>query len=305
LSALSVFALCLVLSWPYLAPDPFKERVQRIAFDRDGSRLPPPNGDARHARTSKPGQTLQKIFDRMNLSSQAENGEVAKRLRMAGFRGESPVVTFLTIRLLAPPTLFAVAIIYIYAVLQLPHPFFVKLAMATAAACCGYFLPSIYIRNKIAKRQKAFRRGWPDALDLTLICVEAGMSAERAFQKVSEEIRAQSPIVAEELELTTAELSHLPERRKAYENFAQRTGLDGVNAVMTSLIQAEKYGSPIAQALRVLAQESRDTRMAEAEKKAASLPPKLTVPMIVFFLPVLFAVIITPMAIQFATTPLH
>jgi tight adherence protein C len=150
----------------------------------------------------------------------------------------------------------------------------------------------------MAKRQQSIRRAWPDALDLMLICVESGMSLEMAFKKVAVEIGLQSPQLAEELVLTTAELSYLQERRKAYENLANRTGLDGVKAVCVALIQAERYGTPLGQALRVLAQENRDMRMAEAEKKAAALPPKLTVPMIIFFLPVLFAVIMGPAMIQ-------
>jgi tight adherence protein C len=131
-----------------------------------------------------------------------------------------------------------------------------------------------------------------------LICVESGMSIENAFRKVSEEVGVQSPDLAEELSLTTAELSYLQDRRKAYENLGERTDLDGVKAVVTSLLQAEKYGTPVGHSLRVLAQENRDMRMSEAEKKAAALPPKLTVPMILFFLPVLFAVILTPALIQ-------
>jgi tight adherence protein C len=208
------------------------------------------------------------------------------------------VITFLAIRLLTAPALFAVTAFYVFAVLPLPYPFFVKFSIATAATVFGYFVPALYVGNRIAKRQKAIRRAWPDALDLVLICVEAGMGIERAFQKVADEIGPQSAVLAEELSLTTAELSYLPERRKAYENLALRTGLDSVKAVVTCLIQAEKFGTALGPALRVLAQENRDARMSEAEKKAATLPPKLTVPMIVFFLPVLFAVIITPAAIQ-------
>jgi tight adherence protein C len=138
------------------------------------------------------------------------------------------------------------------------------------------------------------RRAFPDALDLMLICVESGMSIELAFRKVSTEIGGQSVPLAEELALCTAELSYLSERRQAYENLATRTGLEGVKSVCTALIQAERYGTPLGTALRTLAQESRDQRMTEAEKKAAALPPKLTVPMILFFLPVLFVVIMTP-----------
>jgi tight adherence protein C len=142
------------------------------------------------------------------------------------------------------------------------------------------------------------KRAFPDALDLLLICVESGMSIEAAFRKVSDQVGSQAVALAEELTLTTAELSYLPDRRQAYENLARRTDLESVKSVCIALQQAERYGTPLAQTLRVLAQESRDMRMSEAEKKAAGLPPKLTVPMILFFLPVLFIVILGPAAIK-------
>jgi len=217
---------------------------------------------------------------------------------MAGYRGQNPVFVFLTLRLVMPLAMFTIAVIYIFFVLQLQQSFFLKLGFALVVAYLGYYAPTIYVKNQISKRQKSIRRAWPDALDLLLICVESGMGIESAFRKVSEEIGVQSIALAEELSLTTAELSYLQDRRKAYENLGLRTGLEGVRGVVTSLIQAEKYGTPVGQSLRVLAQENRDMRMSEAEKKAAALPPKLTVPMILFFLPVLFAVIITPAAIQ-------
>ena len=300
MAAVSACGAILAFCWPYLAPDALVDRVRRIAAARGEARAQPPAGGAR--LTTRPKQVFKEIFDWMNLADQAEDGEVVRKLRMAGYRGEGPVVTFLAIRLLTPPALFAMASIYVFAILPLPYPFFVKLAMVTAAALFGYFVPALYIHNRITKRQKAIRRTWPDALDLVLICVEAGMGIEHAFQKVSQEIGSQSAILAEELSLTTAELSYLPERRRAYENLALRTGLDSVKAMVTSLVQAEKFGTALGPALRVLAAENRSIRMSEAEKKAASLPPKLTVPMIVFFLPVLFAVIITPAAIQISRT---
>jgi len=159
-------------------------------------------------------------------------------------------------------------------------------------------LPYLFLKNKIQHRQLSIRRAFPDALDLLLICVESGMSVETAFGKVSREIGTQSVALAEELTLTTAELAYLPDRRQAYENLAIRTDLEGVKSVCMALQQAERYGTPLAQTLRVMAQENRDMRMSEAEKKAAALPPKLTVPMIVFFLPVLFIVILGPAAIR-------
>src|ERR1700682_3308101 len=306
MAAVSVFGAIIVVCWPYIAPTRFPDRVRQIAGAREEirnrERAKLQEGKPQNLLTTRPKEIFKTIFDRMNLANQAEDGEVVRKLRMAGYRGQGPVVTFLAIRLSPAPALFGVAAFYIFVVLSLPYPFFVKFAMATAAAVLGYFVPALYVGNRIAKRQKAIRRAWPDALDLMLICVEAGMGIESAFRKVSEEMAAQSPVLAEELGLTTAELSYLPERRKAYENLAERTGIDGVRAVATSLIQAEMYGTPVGQSLRVLAQESRDMRMSEAEKKAAALPPKLTVPMILFFLPVLFAVIITPAAIQIANT---
>jgi tight adherence protein C len=154
------------------------------------------------------------------------------------------------------------------------------------------------LKNLTKRRQLSIRRAFPDALDLLLICVESGMSIEVAFRRVSQEIGSQSIPLAEEFTLTTAELSYLQDRRQAYDNLATRTNLDGVKAVCTALVQAERYGTPLGTALRVLAQENRDMRMADAEKKAAGLPPKLTVPMILFFLPVLFVVILGPAFIR-------
>jgi tight adherence protein C len=149
----------------------------------------------------------------------------------------------------------------------------------------------------IQRRQQSIMQAFPDALDLMLICVESGMSIETAFTRVSAEIGSQSPELAEELALTTAELSYLPDRRQAFDNLAKRCGHDGVKQVATALNQAEKYGTPMGQALRVTATENRELRMQEAERKAASLPAKLTVPMIIFFLPCLFVVIMGPAAI--------
>jgi tight adherence protein C len=187
-------------------------------------------------------------------------------------------------------------------VAELDQPMMVKLLIAVVAAYVGFYAPNLYVSNTVSKRQLSIRRAWPDALDLMLICVEAGMSLEAAFRKVAEEIGQQSVELAEELALSTAELSYLPERRQAFENLSQRTGLETVRSVMTSLIQAERYGTPLGSALRVLAQENRDQRMNDAEKKAAALPPKLTVPMILFFLPALMAVILGPAAIQILRT---
>ncbi|MBA3518746.1 MAG: type II secretion system F family protein [Rhizobiales bacterium] len=303
-SALAVFSAIVVVAWPYLARDELGTRMRQVSSERERIRARErAKLDAQKKQASlknEPTKFFKDIVDRFNLMKQVEDGSMVKMLRQAGFRGQNPVFVFLTIRLVMPILMFALASFYVFVVIRLDQPLFIKLSITVAVAYFGYYGPTIYVKNQISKRQKSVRRAWPDALDLLLICVESGMAVESAFRKVSEEIGAQSIALAEELSLTTAELSYLQDRRKAYENLGERTGLEGVRGVVTSLIQAEKYGTPVSQSLRVLAQENRDMRMSEAEKKAAALPPKLTVPMILFFLPVLFAVIITPAAIQVA-----
>jgi tight adherence protein C len=198
-----------------------------------------------------------------------------------------------------PVIVFAVALFYMFVMSKANYPPIIKVAMSLGAGFVGFYLPNVFIQNLAQKRQQSIKRAFPDALDMLLICVQSGMSVEAAFGKVSKEVATQSVELAEELSLTTAELSYLQERRLAYENLGKRTGLAGVKAVATALIQAERYGTPVGQALRVMAKENREIRMSEAEKKAAALPPKLTVPMILFFLPVLFVIILGPAAIKF------
>jgi tight adherence protein C len=177
-----------------------------------------------------------------------------------------------------------------------------RVTATMAAAVIGFYAPNIYLSNVIAKRQQSIMQAFPDALDLLLICVESGMSIEGAIQKVSQEIGGSSIELAEEMSLLSAELSYLPERRQAYEGLAKRTNHAGVKSVATAMVQAEQYGTPLGSALRTMAKENRDLRMSAAEKKAAALPAKLTVPMIIFFLPVLFVVILGPAIINIQDT---
>ena len=198
-----------------------------------------------------------------------------------------------------PPIIIAViALVYQFLIAAYEYPPPIKVGLALVAGYLGFYLPNMFIENLVQRRQTSIKNSFPDALDMLLICVQSGMSVEAGFGKVASEVGSQSLELAEELSLTTAELSYLQERRQAFENLGKRTGIPGIKAVATALIQAERYGTPVGQALRVLARENRDMRMAEAEKKAAALPPKLTVPMIVFFLPVLFVVILGPTIIQ-------
>jgi tight adherence protein C len=217
---------------------------------------------------------------------------------MAGLRGQAPLVGYMFFRVAMPAIIAMIALLYLFVIADYDYPVLVKIGLAIGAAYIGFYLPNMFIENLVQRRQTSIKNAFPDSLDMLLICVQSGMSVEAAFQKVSGEVGATSLELAEELSLTTAELSYLQDRRQAFENLGKRTGIPGIKAVATALIQAERYGTPVGTALRVMAKENREMRMSEAEKKAAALPPKLTVPMIIFFLPVLFVVILGPAIIQ-------
>ncbi|MBV0893412.1 type II secretion system F family protein [Paracoccus sp. Z118] len=302
LAAVAVFCAVIALAWPYLFPDVLGARVRRLADAWQWNQLSSVGGPTEKPKpsllASEPKRIYAAIVRRLHLARQLEDGAAQQMLQRAGFRGRAPVITFLAMRVLMPLAVMGFSVFYLFVVIKPEiHPMLMIVA-SLALAGLGYYLPALYLKNRIDKRQKSIFRAWPNALDLLVICVESGMSIEHAFRKVADEIGDQSKELAEELALTTAELSFLPDRRTAYENLGRRTGLDGVKAVVSGLMQSEQYGTSLGTVLRVLSEESRSTRMSMAEKKAAALSPKLTVPMILFFLPVLFAVIITPAVIQ-------
>ncbi|MFN4125180.1 type II secretion system F family protein [Pannonibacter indicus] len=300
----TVFALVL----PVLERDGLKSRMKSVALEREKmrarerARLATEKAEARVSLRNQPKDRVRNLVDRLNLKTAFADEQTNNKLRMAGFRGPAPLYTFVLSRLVVPLVLFVLVLFYGFAVMPPSLPPLTKLCIALFAGGVGAFLPNLYVQNVISKRQQSIRRAWPDALDLMLICVESGMSIEAAFRRVAEEIGVQSVPLAEELTLTNAELSFLQERRQAYLNLAARTGIPAVKNVTMALIQAERYGTPVGQALRVMSDDVREQRMQEAEKRAASLPPKLTVPMIIFFLPVLFAVIMGPAVMQVMAT---
>jgi tight adherence protein C len=300
-AAIAATATVVTLAMPLLATDTLSKRMKSVALERERIRQRERERLAQGQKVTlrqSPKQYMKSIVDRFNLTKWLGQEEARLKLVQAGYRGQAPYVTFLFFRLVMPTVMFFGTLFYVFFVLNLEQPPLLKLAIALFAAYFGMHVPLLFLKNKIANRQLQIRRAFPDALDLLLICVESGMSIEASFRKVSEEIGSQSVALAEELTLTTAELSYLQDRRHAYENLARRTDIDGVKSVCVALQQAERYGTPMGQTLRVMAQESRNMRMSEAEKKAAALPPKLTVPMILFFLPVLFIVILGPAAIR-------
>jgi tight adherence protein C len=252
---------------------------------------------------SAPRGFMQRIVDQLRLRERFDNEELRENLKRAGLRGQANIVTFMFFRVAAPVVVFFMALIYLFVFYHTGYPPLVNLLIALAVGFLGFYLPNMFITNRVQKRQQSIKQAFPDALDMLLICVQSGMSVEAAFGKVGQEIASQSLELAEEMTLTTAELSYLQDRRHAYDNLAKRTGLPGVKGVTTALVQAERYGTPVGQALRTMAKENREIRQSEAERKAAALPPKLTVPMIVFFLPVLFIVILGPAGISYMQLP--
>ena len=246
---------------------------------------------------------MQRIVDELKLREYFDSEELRENLKRAGLRGQANIVYFMFFRLAAPIAVFLFALFYVFFLYDTGYPPLINFLIALGAGFLGFYLPNMFISNRVQKRQLAIKQAFPDALDMLLICVQSGMSVELGFAKVGKEIASQSIELAEEMTLTTAELSYLQDRRQAYENLAKRTGLPGVKAVTTALIQAERYGTPVGQALRSMAKENREIRQSEAERKAAALPPKLTVPMIVFFLPVLFIVILGPAGISYMQLP--
>lgn len=304
LVGIAVFATFFTVM-PSLSGNTLKTRMKSVALERDELRIKQRARLAAEADRRRKGlreeQSLgmRAIVDRLDLKRALADENTIAKLKVAGFRGQNPLTRFLFFRLVLPFVFLGGAAAYVFLLGGLPEqPLIIKGFVCIVAAYGGFYAPVLYVNNRATKRKQSIQLAWPDALDLMLICVESGMSIEAAIKKVADEIGGQSVGLAEELILTNAELSYLPERRQAYENLNARTGLDSVKSVTQALIQAERYGTPVAHALRVLASESRDMRMNEAEKKAAALPPKLTVPMILFFLPVLFAIILGPAGIQ-------
>ena len=299
------FATVLTLVAPLAKRDTLDLRLKSVANRREELK--------RRSRQQLKGASLRqvdtglykKVVERLQLSRLLEDPKVVDKLAEAGYRGPGPISTFYFFRFVMPFVMCVLAALYMYG---LNHPGMspmTKGAVTFLGLGVGFYAPNIYLSNQAQKRRANIVQVFPDALDLLLICVEAGMSIEAALQKVAQEIGSSSPELAEELSLLTAEMSYLPERRMAYEGLSKRVNYPGIKSVMTAMIQAERYGTPLGNALRVMAKENREMRMSSAEKKAAALPAKLTVPMILFFLPVLFIVILGPAVIHVQDTLAH
>jgi tight adherence protein C len=301
LAAIAASATVYTLVMPLFAGEGLSKRMKAVASERERIRQRERDRLSKSEKVSlrqTPKQVVSRVVDDFNLTKWLAQEAAREKLVMAGYRGQAPYITFLFARMVAPIVLFVGSVVYVFLIAHMEKPMPIKIGICVGAAYLGLQAPMLFLRNAISKRQLSIKRAFPDALDLLLICIESGMSVEMAFRKVATEIVGQSIALSEEFTLTTAELSYLQDRKVAYENLARRTGLEGVKSVCLALQQAERYGTPLGHSLRVMAQENRDMRMNEAEKKAAALPPKLTVPMILFFLPVLFVVILGPTGIK-------
>jgi len=301
LAAIAASATAYTLVMPLFAGEGLAKRMKAVASERERIRQRERerlNKSEKVSLRQTPKQLVSRVVEDFNLTKWLAQEAARDKLIMAGYRGHAPYITFLFARMVAPLVLFVGSVVYVFLIAHMEKSMPIKIGMCVGAAYAGLQAPMLFLKNRISKRQLSIKRAFPDSLDLLLICIESGMSVEMAFRKVATEIVGQSIALSEEFTLTTAELSYLQDRKVAYENLAKRTGLEGVKSVCLALQQAERYGTPLGQSLRVMAQENRDMRMNEAEKKAAALPPKLTVPMILFFLPVLFVVILGPTGIK-------
>ena len=298
ISGLLALTVWIIVS-PMFEGEKLKKRMESVSSARDTLRQNRMQALEAQASLRSDGRgKARDVVNRFSLDKLLEASDLKDKLAQAGLRGQSPVYKFYMFRLILPIAGFVFGAFFLLLLNTPGWAMMQRVAGTLGLTLFGYYLPAIYVKNLAGKRLSSIMPVFPDALDLLLICVESGMSVELAFARVADELAENSVELAEEFQLTTAELSYLSSRRMAYENLARRNNHVGIKSVATSLIQAERYGTPLGDTLRTMANENRQLRMLAAEKKAASLPAKLTVPMILCFLPVLFIVILTPAAMR-------
>lgn len=281
-----------------LVRDPMKGRMKELMARRDALRAGLVTTRKRQNPIKKVDSVsvMRTIAEKLRLLQSEQTRKISTDLAQAGFRSKDALVIFQIAKLTMPFIMGIVAIILFYGLGAMPsmaqfHPFF-----AIGFVFLGFKLPDLYVSNAKQKRTEALRKALPDALDLLVVCAEAGLTLDSALGRVAKELARSTPELADEFELTTIELGFLPERRKALMNLSERVDLPALRGVVTALVQSERYGTPLATALRVLSNEFRNERLMKAEEKAARLPAILTVPLIVFIMPVLFVVLLGPAA---------
>lgn len=306
-TAVSIFSLIYAVVIPSLGSGELEKRMKSVAVEREILRkqqITSLQKDSASSRLrTRDSKSLRNFVKKLNLKAILVDENIVNKLRAAGFRSEYSLNILLVVRLVVPIIFLILGIIWIFGYDKLlEYPFQLRVGAVILIGYVGFCAPSVWISNLVQKRQSSIKRAWPDALDLLLICVESGISIDQALRRVAEDIGGQSVPLSEEMLLTIAELSFLPNRQVAFENFYNRTQMDCVRNATQALIQSDRYGTSIGDSLRVLVSETRSERLMEAEKKAASLGPKLTVPMIILFLPVLILVIIGPAILSIIDT---
>ncbi|HAX92129.1 MAG TPA: pilus assembly protein TadC [Rhodospirillaceae bacterium] len=297
LCGLAAFVVVMLIWTAFIDNDPLPTRLKSISQRRDEFDLERRKKNTRRANLQKVG-LMKQVVGWLKLSQGKSLDDLRLKLRRAGFHSRDTMFVFLFAKLAGLAGVAATCVFFFIIVEIVKLPAGVGLLISVFGALIGWMLPDVFIKNLSQKREGILRKGMPDALDLMVICAEAGLGLDAAFDRVSREIAPTAPELAEEIALTGVELNFLPDRHKALHGLAERVPLPPVIALVNTLIQTEKYGTPLAQSLRVLSAEMREDRMMKAEEKAAALPAVLTVPMILFILPPLFVVLIGPAALK-------
>jgi tight adherence protein C len=296
----AAFLLVVALWYGLIERDPMERRARMLVQRREElrARNRKDKGGVRRLRQQESLSLMRRVVSALKMLQSQHTTKLNDRLAQAGIRSRDAAVVFLFFKLAMPILVAGIAFLLVY-LLEIGNlSSSMRLLAVVGGAALGLFAPELYLSNTITKRQKALQKALPDGLDLLVICAESGLSLDAALERVANELGAACPELAEELTLTSIELGFLPDRRQALHNLNRRTNLATIRGVVNTLVQTEKYGTPLSQSLRVLAQEFRDQRMLRAEEKAARLPATLTVPMIVFILPTLFIVLAGPAVIS-------
>ena len=302
LAGAMAFLSVLAVWYALLEKDPMERRARMLATRRDELRGQMLRDRSTRKRQKESLSMMRQVVDVLKLLQTQQTDKLHDRLSQAGLRSRDTIIVFLFFKAATPVLLAAVTFLLVYLLEFGDLSPAMRLLAVLGGAVLGFFAPELYVSNLTKKRQLALSRALPDGLDLLVICAESGLSLDAALDRVANEVGGASPELAEELSLTSIELGFLPERRQALLNLNRRTNLPSIRGVVNTLLQTEKYGTPLSQSLRVLANEFRDQRLLKAEEKAARLPATLTVPMIVFILPVLFIVLIGPAVIKVMDT---
>jgi len=300
LSAVATFAVLIAIYAATTVRDPMARRIKALNDRREQLKVGIVASTNKRKKLTNRNEAADRVRSILTSFKMLQDDQLKKtqlKLMQAGIRTKDLAFFIILARVVLPIVLGITAVVMIYMMNYFPEWSWWRRYMTVAATLVGaYKAPDIWLKNKITKRSHAVRKGLPDALDLLVICAEAGLTVDAAFNRVAKELGKAYPELGDEFGLTAIELGFLNERRQAFENLANRVDLDAIRGVVTTMIQTEKYGTPLASALRVLSAEFRNDRMMRAEEKAARLPAIMTVPLILFILPTLFIVILGPAA---------